>query len=92
MAKKRSYHFSLGNSSEGPVGCCARIIAKSEAEAVEKLKDLLPEAYMLQESEGDLDYFQAYFNANAVSEKDIDEVDDIEEGDCRGDDDDADAD
>jgi len=43
---------------------------------------------MLQESEGDLDYFQAYFNANAVSEKDIDEVDDIEEGDYRGDDDD----
>ncbi len=80
---KQAYHFSLGNSSTGPVGFCARIIASSKEEAVEKLRDATPEEYMIGEYDYDLgvDYLQAYFNPTAVSEKDIDFEEDIEEGD-----------
>ena len=83
MAKKRSYHFDLGNSSSGPVGFCARIVATSKKEAVEKLIAAMPDERMIEhdDAETGVDYFAVYFNPAAVSEKDIDEVNDIEEGD-----------
>ena len=81
MAKKRSYHFDLGNSSTGPVGFCAKIIASSKEEAVRLMKATMPEEHMVVEYLDEVDYFAVYFNPAAVSEKDIDEVNDIEEGD-----------
>ena len=38
----KSYHFSLGNSTFGAVGYCARVQANSRAEALKLLKEALP--------------------------------------------------
>ena len=80
-AKERSYHFSLGNSSDGPVGFCARITATSKKEAVERLKEALPEdiSVDLDSAAGGklgVGYIQVYINPDAITAKDIDEVDD----------------
>ncbi len=80
MAKRRAYHFSLGNSSTGPVGFCARIIASSKEEAVRLMRETMSEEYMVVEYLDEVVYFQVYFNRSAVSEKDIDEVNDLVEG------------
>lgn len=40
----KSYHFSLGNSAQGPVGYCARILATSKKAAIARLRKLLPES------------------------------------------------
>src|SRR5437762_1764122 len=48
MAKRKlkSFHFDLGNSTVGPIGMCARIRAMTRAEAVRRLKELLPEEFI----------------------------------------------
>ena len=73
--KVQSYHFSLGNSNEGPVGYCARVDAISEDEAVELLKARLPDSVMVSDSFGN-EYIEVYLNIEAIPKSDIDEVDD----------------
>jgi hypothetical protein len=75
-----SYHFSLGNSTDGPVGFCARVTANSKEEALEMLKRFLPNVfecdnpYVCLPAEGD--YITVYFNQDAITVDDIDEVQD----------------
>lgn len=80
MAKLRRFHFSFGNSYPGPVGYCATIFATSKRNAVRKLKAALPGESMVLENdeEAGVDYIQAYFNPEAVTEQAIDEVMDDE--------------
>ena len=73
--KVKSYHFCLGNSTEGPVGCCARVNATSEEEAVELLMAKLPDSVMVQ-GYGGSEYIEVYLNNEAITKADIDEVDD----------------
>ena len=76
---KRSHHLSLGNSTVGPVGYCARIEAENAQDAIAKLKTILEELdYVSGElwSGPDGQYLQVYFNASAISEEDIDGVGD----------------
>jgi hypothetical protein len=73
--KTMSYHFCLGNSTEGPVGFCARVDATSKEEAVELLKAKLPDSVMVQGSGGN-EYIEVYLNNEAITTSDIDEVDD----------------
>ncbi len=73
--KLKSYHFCLGNSTEGPVGCCARVNATSEEEAVELLKAKLPDSVIVQNYSGN-EYIEVYLNNEAITTSDIDEVDD----------------
>jgi len=74
---RKSYHFSLGNSTTGPVGYCARIEAESAQDAIAKLETVLEE---LDYRSCDLwsgpggQYLQVYFNAEPISENDIDEI------------------
>lgn len=86
--KDKSFHFSLGNSSPGPIGFCARVTAKNSKQAVDRLKKAVnafnaevdvTKALGLRGSEKDLEYLEVYFNADAISEKDIDEVNPAEE-------------
>ena len=72
--KVKSYHFCLGNSTEGPVGCCARVNATSEEEAVELLKAKLPDSVIVQNYSGN-EYIEVYLNIEAITTSDIDEVD-----------------
>lgn len=82
MTKRmKSYHFDLCNSNEGPIGYCARILAMSKEEAVEKLRKLLPESHNIF---GDNDvgvplgqeYIQVYFNYE--TQPTVDDIDDVE--------------
>lgn len=82
MAKKlKSYHFSLGNSSTGPIGYCARLSAHSKKEAVEILKRVIAlevEVPRCSDKDSDnarVEYIEAYLNEEAIKESDIDEVD-----------------
>ena len=80
---RRRYHFSLGNSSKGPIGYCAAVIARSEREAIEKLQKQLPEELKVDpcglEYDPDIEYIRAYFNDKAIRVKDIDEIEDVPE-------------
>jgi hypothetical protein len=76
-----SYHFSLGNSTVGPVGFCARIYADTPDEAVHKLSELLEGIADGYDLTGDhvypgIGYAEAYFNPDAVTVQDIDEIED----------------
>ncbi len=72
----KSYHFSLGDSSVGPVGFCARVDAASEKEAVERLREMLPDEVEVDIGLSTSQYVTVYLNPSAISEDDIDEVDD----------------
>lgn len=79
----RSFHFSLGDSSEGAIGMCARVRARSRREAVSLLKRALStgesgEYSLLADDDRDrqVEYCNAYVNPDAISVKDIDEVND----------------
>lgn len=73
-----TYHFSLGNSTDGPIGFCARIRADSEEAAIERLKAQLCDTEVSIDDREDGEYIEVYFNADAVKASDIDEVDDDE--------------
>lgn len=84
MAKLKQYHFSLGDSTKGPIGFCALIKAGSKAEAVALLKKSVPEEQDVHPVTEDGDdnpaivYIAAYINEAAITEADIDEEEDVE--------------
>ena len=68
-----SYHFSLGNSSIGPIGFCARIEASTPEEAVKRLKELIFEqtADTVDVIDTENEYVQVYFNLRVITTEDI---------------------
>ncbi len=76
--KTKRYHFSLGNSTDGPVGFCAAVVAESEETALARLKTLLPDAHPADDfARDDMtedEYIRVYFNDEAITVADIDEV------------------
>lgn len=81
-----SFHFDIGNSHPGPIGYCARIIATTKEEAVERLKaalDKLTEGgdYSLFDDctasdtppEPGLEYIRIYINDAAITVACIDD-------------------
>lgn len=85
----KTYHFSLGNSSDGPqggpIGYCAVIVAETPEEAVEKLKLKLLAHVEGLEVESDFEeaneYVAVYFNPDAIKTTDIDEIEPDEDED-----------
>lgn len=75
MSKEREYHFSLGDSSDGAIGFCARIRGNSEEEALKKLQEALPDSIMVPYEGSDSEYVQVYFNSAAITVLDVDDVD-----------------
>jgi len=73
----KRYHFSLGDSRDGPVGFCAAVYAENPTRAVEKLQASLPEEQVVEplesDEDGEVEYIASYFNPFKVSEADIDE-------------------
>lgn len=82
--EKKRYHFSLGNSSKGPIGFCAAVWATGKEEAVEKLRRALPEnlEIPLFTDDEDIEYAQAYFNESAVTARGIDDVEGADPEEC----------
>ncbi len=80
----RSYHFSLGNSTVGPIGYCGRVEAHSKEEAVALLRKCIPQELKVHSSSDDdeenarIEYIEAYLNPAAIKVDDIDEVNDAE--------------
>lgn len=87
------HHFSLGNSADGPIGFCARILAHSETEAVELLRDRIRanfeegvELKLLDDQSQPvpaITYVCLYFNPDAITTTDIDEITDPDPEDRR---------
>jgi hypothetical protein len=88
VSRNKSFHFSLGDSTFGPIGFSARVTAKSSKQAVEKLKkaiewfnaelDVAKATGLKGESPG-VEYLEVYFKPDLISEKDIIEVNPVEE-------------
>lgn len=82
MNKTKSFHFDIGNSGEGPIGFCARVLAETKSGAVAKLKAAIDkingeiEAGYNEDMDG-IDYITVYFNADKITGKDIDAVDEV---------------
>jgi hypothetical protein len=74
----KRYHFSLGNSTEGPIGYCAAVHAKTRGQAVGLLKEALEnlnECANAVDEEGGVEYVEVYFNVAHVVGAAIDDVD-----------------
>jgi hypothetical protein len=93
MPDDKLYRFSFGDSSKGALGAVITVIASSEAEALERAKGVLRTAFdgIINCSEhvswGDdydedgAEYFNVYLNPGALTLKDIEEVEDLDEDD-----------
>jgi len=80
---EKDFLFSLGDSSNGPVGFCATVRGKNAKEATAKLKKAfewfnsecdVAKATGIRGEEKDLRDLEVYFNPDYISENDIIEV------------------
>lgn len=73
----KSYHFSLGDSTTGPIGLCARVTADSPEVALAGLREALGDEHTIRLSAEDtaagVEYIEVYFNHKAITVADIDE-------------------
>ncbi len=80
----KSFHFDLGDSSIGPIGYCAGIIASTPEDGAARLAALLPEKVEVTSLREELtpgEYITVYSNPFEVSVDDFDEEDEEEEND-----------
>jgi len=91
-SKMNRYHFSLGNSTDGPVGYCASVQAQTPEDAVKLLQGAIEnfggESIIVDPHHDETpltgsDYVAVYLNSNCVTIADIDFWTD-EEGDEYG--------
>ena len=69
-----SFHFDVGNSSTGPIGLCARVVATTKQAALQKARDALPEFVEIPTPDHpDIEYIHVYLNGNAITVEDIDD-------------------
>lgn len=68
-----SYHFDLGNSTDGPIGMCARILAHTKREALEVMKEVLPEWIEVTTGDPRVEYIHVYIGEENITTADIDE-------------------
>jgi hypothetical protein len=86
-----SYHFDLGNSTDGPIGMCARITAKDEVTALNILRNCLEDNLQYGDvieiklshgqREAGVEYVCVYIspdniNVTDINESETEEVDD----------------
>jgi hypothetical protein len=78
VSKLRSYHFDFGNSTDGPIGYCARVVAASKKKAVAIMRRAIPTEMKIHpcgtsKDAAAVQYIEAYLNPKAISAKDIDD-------------------
>lgn len=78
--KLYSFHFSLGNSSRGPIGFCARVVAATPGGAVQMMRERIEAFDHEYQIDGGEDYLCVYFNPEAVSLNGIDFYNEIVDG------------
>ena len=70
------FQFSLGDSTDGPIGYCANIQAPTATEAMQRLEKLLPDNFEIRYQNPELlpsEYLLIYFNPGAISPSNIDD-------------------
>jgi hypothetical protein len=73
-----SWLFSLGDSTDGPIGYCMRVVASTPEGAVQKAREAVRQTgtgtrYGCDEhSHPDVEYLNTYLNAEAIGKGDID--------------------
>jgi hypothetical protein len=76
-----SYHFDIGNSTDGPIGLCAQVNAPSKERALELLHEALGEQHGIEDDElgnkEGIGYINVYFNTDLITAKDIDATESI---------------
>jgi len=79
MSRLKSYHFDCGNSTNGPVGMCARVRATSKKEAVTILNEAIAECEESQPyaHEDAIEYI--HFYSGTMKESHIDEWEWVDE-------------
>jgi hypothetical protein len=82
--KKFSFHFSCGNSTDGPIGFCGRVEGETKEEALEIMKKVLPREVIIRpygsnEDNGKVEYIEAYITPENMTLEDIDEVNELDE-------------
>lgn len=76
-----SFHFDAGDSTNGPLGLCARVTAETAEEALQLLQECLPDEMELDllphkdRGCGEIEYVNVYINPDAITVGDIDEED-----------------
>lgn len=73
----QEFHFDVGNSSTGPLGLCASIVADGPGEAVGRLRNLLGlqgDGTISLPTGSGKEYIHIYLNPDAIRETHIDEV------------------
>jgi len=79
-SEEASHHFSFGDSTNGPIGMCARVRANSPMEALEQLRAYLPEEIDAKSGmPPEIEYMRIYINSSAVCLADMDEINPIED-------------
>jgi hypothetical protein len=74
----KSYHFSCGNSTQGPVGICARVIADTKQEAIGKLRAAIENSLgafgelRLQVDAPAVQYVNVYISPENITFSDLD--------------------
>lgn len=62
-----SFHFDVGNSTSGPIGFCARVLAETREEALELLRDAMQESVKVRVGDPEtIEYLEVYFNHEHV--------------------------
>jgi len=82
MPKKHLFHFSVGNSTSGPIGMCCSISAATREAALNRLKRLMPGECEVsltridcgRDAEEPGEYVRVYFNTRNIYTRDIDEI------------------
>jgi hypothetical protein len=75
----KTYHFSCGNSTQGPVGLCARVTARTKTEALTKLRRALQNTIgaagelPVRVVEPDVQYINVYVSPEHIGLVDLDD-------------------
>ena len=72
-----SYHFDFGNSTNGPIGMCARVKAKNKKDALkilqERLDKFVNEVEIVRD-QGQIEYVCIYLSPENMTVQHIDQV------------------
>ncbi len=75
----RDFHFSVGDSTTGAVGLCARVRAETKQQAIAKLRGALERSVgafdevPLRTQHPDIEYINVYVSPRNIHGSDIDE-------------------
>ena len=68
----KSYHFTFGGDD---VNICARVFAKTKAQAVKQLRAALPDKLTLRENGRPTEYVRLYIDKRGLDASAIDDID-----------------